>query len=135
MFLACFIECVPGEFGEDCEHTCEDCKNGAKCNRRKNGCDCTAGWVSLLCDQSCPEVTQSTPKLVMYFVTIHRIMFLLIGMIFYDRVHLELAVIAYVPVRMEEVVITELGPVFVRQESQENSVKMAAHRVCMGISI
>ena len=56
--LKSFLEkCVPGWFGPDCLHSCEMCLNGGKCNAKKDGCDCTAGWTGVVCDKACPEVS------------------------------------------------------------------------------
>ena len=52
-----FVECVPGNFGPDCEFNCDSCMNGAVCDNRRKGCDCRPGWQGLLCNETCPQVS------------------------------------------------------------------------------
>uniref|UniRef100_A0A914UMG9 EGF-like domain-containing protein n=1 Tax=Plectus sambesii TaxID=2011161 RepID=A0A914UMG9_9BILA len=47
-------KCDAGQFGINCQFSCADCRNGARCNRRKSGCECLAGFTGMICDEKCP---------------------------------------------------------------------------------
>lgn len=58
MYSCNVVECVPGNFGPDCEWTCDSCQNGATCSRENPGCVCGPGWQGFLCNQTCPSVNR-----------------------------------------------------------------------------
>eukprot|EP01065_Artemidia_motanka_P003648 TRINITY_DN11735_c1_g1_i1.p1 TRINITY_DN11735_c1_g1~~TRINITY_DN11735_c1_g1_i1.p1 ORF type:complete len:3416 (+),score=1007.02 TRINITY_DN11735_c1_g1_i1:698-10249(+) len=55
-------DCIPGYWGEDCEHECpggslHSCSGRSlrgQCNRDTGACMCIAGWGGGLCDRRCP---------------------------------------------------------------------------------
>ena len=57
------VECVRGNFGPDCEWTCDSCQNGASCSAENPACLCLPGWQGFLCNQTCQAVTRLSPWL------------------------------------------------------------------------
>ncbi|KAK2715729.1 multiple epidermal growth factor-like domains protein 6 isoform X2 [Artemia franciscana] len=50
-------KCIAGAFGKDCSLNCDDCRNGARCNANRDGCQCLSGYKGLTCDEKCSEGT------------------------------------------------------------------------------
>ena len=55
-FMTLPTVCAPGNFGKDCELNCYMCQNGARCTRKRDGCECRDGWTGTVCNETCPQV-------------------------------------------------------------------------------
>ena len=64
-------ECIPGEFGPDCEFSCDSCLNGGSCTKERKGCLCSPGWTDLLCNATCPEVSHPLVSTLKQWFFIH----------------------------------------------------------------
>lgn len=46
------VVCLDHAFGHNCSLNCADCMNGGRCQEKKSGCSCPAGWGGILCNES-----------------------------------------------------------------------------------
>lgn len=44
-----FLDCPAGQWGPDCQSSCEPCANGGQCNRETGACDCPPGYTGASC--------------------------------------------------------------------------------------
>lgn len=45
-------DCPDGQWGPDCQNSCEPCANGGQCNRETGACDCPPGYTGPSCSAS-----------------------------------------------------------------------------------
>ncbi|KAM9604693.1 LOW QUALITY PROTEIN: uncharacterized protein ACIGJ3_022385 [Trichechus inunguis] len=49
--------CLDDTFGHDCSSSCQDCRNGGKCQEGRSRSTCLASWGGLFCQETCSPET------------------------------------------------------------------------------